>query len=171
MWPGDFSCQNVSKFLCSQFYSNYTKENRNRTKREYTSRRKFHILSNCTVKWLQPRPFIILKATHLKEYKFWTGIKEKWNTVVSTWFMAIHGDGRQRHSMQLHKTLPLLSSKGKGKGKFVPMLLFQLRTMLWRRTVEWRYSSKLHLYFDLGTSWRWVVSFTSQPPYSQVPIG
>jgi hypothetical protein len=34
--------------------------------------------------------------------------------------------------------------------------------MPWRRVGEWRYSST---YLDLGTRWRWVISFTSLPLY------
>jgi hypothetical protein len=51
----------------------------------------------------------------------------------------------------------------KVKGKFVPVI--QLSTTPWRRTggVEvW-----LHTFFDLGTRWRWVVSFTPLPLYPQ----
>jgi hypothetical protein len=45
--------------------------------------------------------------------------------------------------------------------------------MPWRRMGEWRCYSSV---FDLGTRWRWVVSFTSRPLYSrgkspEVPIG
>jgi hypothetical protein len=40
------------------------------------------------------------------------------------------------------------------KGKVVPS------TMPWRHMGEWRYSSTI---LDLGTRWRWVVSFMPQP--------
>jgi hypothetical protein len=37
-----------------------------------------------------------------------------------------------------------------------------LCTMPWRRVKKWRYSSTI---LDLGTRWRWVVSFTSRSLY------
>jgi hypothetical protein len=37
---------------------------------------------------------------------------------------------------------------------------FELSTTLWRRVGEWMYRS---CFLDLGTSWRWVISFTPLP--------
>jgi hypothetical protein len=53
----------------------------------------------------------------------------------------------------------------KGKGKVVRMLFFKLSTTPLRRIrgVE----VYLHPLFDLGTRWRWVVSFTPQLLYLQ----
>jgi hypothetical protein len=42
------------------------------------------------------------------------------------------------------------------RGKVVPVLNL-LSAMSWRHTWEWRYSAT---FLDLGTRWRWVVSFT-----------
>jgi hypothetical protein len=41
-------------------------------------------------------------------------------------------------------------------------VLNYLSTMPWRHTEEWRYSSTI---LDLGTRWRWVVSYTHRPLY------
>jgi hypothetical protein len=47
------------------------------------------------------------------------------------------------------------------KGKFVSVLN-ELSTTPWRRMEEWRYSSTI---LDLGTRWKWVVSFTTRSLY------
>jgi hypothetical protein len=44
------------------------------------------------------------------------------------------------------------------------MLLLYLSTKPWKYTEKWRHSSTI---LDLGTRWRWVVSFTLLPPYSR----
>jgi hypothetical protein len=46
-------------------------------------------------------------------------------------------------------------------GKFVPALN-ELSSVPWRRMGTWRYSSTI---LELGTRWRWVVTFTPRPPY------
>jgi hypothetical protein len=50
---------------------------------------------------------------------------------------------------------------GSVKGKVVPVLNW-ISTIPWRHMGEWRYSST---FLDLGTRWRWVVSFTHLPLY------
>jgi hypothetical protein len=50
------------------------------------------------------------------------------------------------------------------QGEVVPVFN-SLRNTLWRRKREWRYSSTI---LDLGTRWKWVVSFTPRPLY---PLG
>jgi hypothetical protein len=47
--------------------------------------------------------------------------------------------------------------RSKGKGKVAPMP--------WRRIGG--VDVKLHAFFDLGTRWRWVVSFRPRPLYHQ----
>jgi hypothetical protein len=44
--------------------------------------------------------------------------------------------------------------------KKVKLSLCLIKHMQWRCMGEWRYSSTI---LDLGTRWRWVVSFTTQP--------
>jgi hypothetical protein len=48
------------------------------------------------------------------------------------------------------------------RGKVVPVFN-KLSTTPWRRMGEWYIDSQ---FLDLGTSWRWVVSFTPLPLYS-----
>jgi hypothetical protein len=55
------------------------------------------------------------------------------------------------------------SSKAKGKGKVVPVLLTKHHAM----KAYWEVKVYLHSFFDLGTRWRWVVSFTPRPLYPQ----
>jgi hypothetical protein len=46
------------------------------------------------------------------------------------------------------------------KGNVAPVLNY-LSTVSWKHMREWRYSFTIH---DLGTKWRWMVSFASLPP-------
>jgi hypothetical protein len=51
-----------------------------------------------------------------------------------------------------------------GKGKVVPVLS---QALCHKDMGEWRYSSTI---LDLGTRWRWVVSFTPRPLYSRYSL-
>jgi hypothetical protein len=52
---------------------------------------------------------------------------------------------------------------GKDKAKLSLYLIIKFSTMPWRHIREWRYSLTI---LNLGTRWRWVVSFKPQPLYS-----
>jgi hypothetical protein len=56
-----------------------------------------------------------------------------------------------------------IKTKQKICGKVVSVLN-QLSTMPWRHIGEWRYSSTIP---ELGTRWRWVVSYTPPPLYTR----
>jgi hypothetical protein len=51
--------------------------------------------------------------------------------------------------------------KGKGKDKIVPLLLTKHHAM----KAYWGMEVQRHSFFDLGTRWRWVVSFTTRSFY------
>jgi hypothetical protein len=59
----------------------------------------------------------------------------------------------------IHSPFGWIYEKVNGK---IPVLNY-LSTMPWRHMGEWRYSCTILL--DLGTRWRWVISFTPQPLY------
>jgi hypothetical protein len=54
-------------------------------------------------------------------------------------------------------------SPAKVKGKVFPVLLTEHHAM----KVYWGVEVWLHAFFDFGSRWRWVFSFTPQPLYSQ----
>jgi hypothetical protein len=60
----------------------------------------------------------------------------------------------------------VLDVNGKGKGKKVKLSLCFL-TKHHAMKAHWGVDVQLHSFFDLGTRWRWVVSFTPRLLYSQ----